>query len=187
MPENRKEVVDISIVGNDVVLLVNTGTAAAPAYQLIGEQRSLTYDLERELIDASHKGSDFTHNLYGRQSGTMSLDALYPDPAAGTAATQSRLLQAQNNKEEIVVRMRVGTQIQESSVLVSSVSTEFPDNDVSAFSAELALQRPFSVVAAAAVVAGAENLEQEGVQRPQTQTEEQEQQLQDVQQEQPVQ
>lgn len=176
----------MAITGNDVVLLVNTGTQAAPHYELVGEQRSLTYDLEREMIDASHKGSDFTKNAYGRQSGTMSLDALYPDPAVGATATQTRLLDAQNNKEEIVVRMRVGTQIQESTALVGSVSTEFPDNDVSTISVELTLQRPFEVVAAGAGVAGAENLSQEGVQRPQTQPEEQEQQPANQQQEQPV-
>ena len=132
------------------MLLVNVGTEAAPDWQLVGEQRSLSYEREREMIDASHKGSDHTKSLYGRQSSTMTLDALYPDPDVGAIATQSILEDAHDNAEEIVVRYRAKNHAFETTALVGTIGAEFEDNDVSTLSVELTLQGPFQPVAAAA-------------------------------------
>jgi hypothetical protein len=127
--------------------------AGAPNYQLVGLQRGLTHELTREMIDASHKGSDFMKSVYGRQSGTITMDALEPDPDFGGAqATHDALTYAMNYKDTILVEIRkngsAGTVKRDAAeALVGTMTSEYPDNDVSTVALELTLQEPFTPVA----------------------------------------
>lgn len=141
-----------ALVGNAAVLSVNTATPDLPNYEQVGLQRGLTDELTREMIDASHKGSDFMKSVYGRMSGTLTMDALEPDPDfGGAAATHGALQDAMNDKQPILVQIRKtgteGTVITlEAEALVGTMSTEYPDNDVSTLSLELTLQEPLAEV-----------------------------------------
>ncbi len=141
-----------SLTGNNAGLYVNTGTAAAPVYTLVALQRGLSHELTREIIDASHKGSDFQKSTYGRQSGSLTMDALEPDPDFGGAtATHTALYNAMNNKSTILVEIRkvgsAGTVVRQAAeALVGTMSSEYPDNDVSTLSIELTLQSPLTTV-----------------------------------------
>ena len=122
-------------------------------YQLVALQRGLTVEDTREIIDASHKGSDFAEQTYGRRSGTLSFDGLKPDPDfAGAAATHNALRDAMDNKYEVQVELReVGSQgtvnRYAAMALIGTLSAEYPDNDVATFTCELTLQEPLTLVA----------------------------------------
>lgn len=141
-----------ALTGNGAALWVDTSGTGAGTYEMVGLQRGLTDELTREMIDASHKGSDFAQSVYGRQSGTLTMDALEPDPDFGGAgATHGALRDAMNNRQPILVQIRkTGSSntvvTLESEALVGTMSTEYPDNDVSVISLELTLQGPFETV-----------------------------------------
>lgn len=131
-----------------------TGGAAAPAanYEMVALQRGLTSELSVEMIDASHKGSKFAKSRPGRQSGTMSLEALEPDPDFGGAvATHEALIYAFDNGNEILCELRkkgsTGASYREAArALIGTMSREYPDNDVSVNTIELTLQENFRKV-----------------------------------------
>lgn len=152
--------VTASLVGD------GTGTAAGQAmtalaggadkgpanFEAIGYQRGLSHEQTREIIDASHKNSDHAQSVYGRQSSTMSLDALIPDPDIGAVATHQALYDAQNIKKTVMVELRqtgsAGTVARRAAeALVGTISSEYPDNDVSSISVEFTLQEPLALVA----------------------------------------
>lgn len=140
-----------TLTGNDVVLHVNTGTPETPVYELFGYQRGVSYEQAREMIDASHKGSDHAQSVYGRQSTTLTLDALVPNPDVGAVATHQALFDAQNDKTSLLVRYirgagSAGEQILESEALVGTITEEGPDNDVATISVELTLQAPLTLL-----------------------------------------
>ena len=142
-----------SLTGNAAGLWVDTSVARdGSALQLVALQRGLTHELTREIIDASHKGSDFQKSVYGRQTGTLSLDGLRPDPDfGGAAATHNALDNAMTNKREIIIEVREtgsqGTVVRRAaSALVGTLSSEYPDNDVATFTCELTLQAPLTIV-----------------------------------------
>lgn len=157
MPENNEgsNIMAVNtLVGNDTVLHINTGTAAAPVFQAIGFQRGLSHEDTREIIDASHKNSDHSESVYGRRSGTMSLEALEPNPDIGAIATHDALRDAMESKNTILVQRITttpdGERIEQAEALIGTMSSESPDNDVSTVSVELTLQTPLAVVPPAA-------------------------------------
>lgn len=142
-----------ALVGNSALLWVDVSAARDGSdLQAVAFQRSLSQEITREMIDASHKGSDFMKSVYGRQSGTLSLEALEPDPDfGGSVATHNALEAAMNNRQTIIVEIRKtgaeGTVVRRSAeALIGTISSEFPDNDVSIISLELTLQEPFELV-----------------------------------------
>lgn len=141
-----------ALVGNNALLYVNTGTVDTPVMTSVGLQRGLSDEATREMIDASHKGSDHAKSVYGRQSGTITMDALEPDPDYGGAGdTHAALKGAMDDKQPIICQIvKVGTQgttvTLEAECLVGTLSTEYPDNDVATISLELTKQEPFTEV-----------------------------------------
>jgi hypothetical protein len=141
-----------ALVGNNATLSVNTGTVDVPVWVQIAFQRGLTNELTREAIDASHKGSDMTKSVPGRMSGTLSLEALAPDPDySGDISSHAALEDAMINKQPILVRtVKVGAEgttiTREAEALVITMSEEDPDNDVAIISLELTLLEPFVTV-----------------------------------------
>lgn len=132
-----------------------SGGAAAPAanYEMIALQRGLSHELTREMIDASHKGSDFAKSRPGRKSGTLSLEALEPDPDYGGAiATHRALRYSFDTGQEVICELRKrgtsgATTREAAPALIGTMSSEYPDNDVSTLAIELTLQEAFREVA----------------------------------------
>lgn len=131
------------IDGAAVLVLVNLGDDVTPNWTPVAEQTNLSTESTRNLIEASSKDSDHTKWIYGKQDDTVSLEALYvPNDAAFKA-----LEDAQKNKEPVVLRRTEnGTDIEEATALVSTISKEWPDNDASTVSVEFQLDEPWTPI-----------------------------------------
>lgn len=113
--------------GEDIVLLVNTGTEESPNYEIVAGQRGATFPETTEEIDASSKDSTAFRVIHGRNKSTITMDALYiPDDDAYLA-----LKAAKRNREFILVRRREeGADAEEARAIITSLSRNAPDNDV---------------------------------------------------------
>ncbi|WP_339171451.1 phage tail tube protein [Anoxybacillus sp. FSL W8-1294] len=131
------------IDGAAVLVLVNLGDDVTPNWTPVAEQTNLSTESTRNLIEASSKDSDHTKWIYGKQDDTVSLEALYvPNDAAFKA-----LEDAMKNKESVVLRRTEnGTDIEEATALVSTISKEWPDNDASTVSVEFQLDEPWTPI-----------------------------------------
>lgn len=131
------------IDGAAVLVLVNLGDDVTPNWTPVAEQTNLSTESTRNLIEASSKDSDHTKWIYGKQDDTVSLEALYvPNDAAFKA-----LEDAMKNKETVVLRRTEnGTDIEEATALVSTISKEWPDNDASTVSVEFQLDEPWTPI-----------------------------------------
>ena len=58
--------------GTDILLYVNTGTPAVPAYTVVGSQRDVTFEESTDEIDVSSKDSRAKRVLPGRYSASVS-------------------------------------------------------------------------------------------------------------------
>lgn len=140
-----------SLVGNNGLLYVDVGGGD---YQLVALQRGLTHEQTRDIIDASHKGSDHMQSVYGRQGGTISLDALVPSPDFGGAvATHGALYAAQNNKQTVIFQLvqrdsgdGSSDRTLQAEALVGTISSDYPDNDVATLSTDITLQEALTEV-----------------------------------------
>lgn len=110
--------------GSNVLVLVNTGTAQAPAYEEVGCQRDATIEETNAVIDVSCKAGRAQRVMAGRYSSTLSLDALYvPDDAAFQA-----LKAAMRAGELIRVAVEEGGVVTEmANANIDSMSQAFPD------------------------------------------------------------
>lgn len=130
--------------GSDVLLYINTGTDLAPNYTILGGQRGASIERSGDAIDATSKDSAATRVLPGRVSVTISCDALYiPSDAAYQA-----LDAAQKGRQFVTARKYVdGVAVGEARAIVTSLSEEHPDMDVSTISLELALDGDWEDIA----------------------------------------
>lgn len=124
----------MAISGTDVLLLVNTGTAAVPAYEVVGCQRDVTFDQNRETIDVSCKTVDGKPVLAGRYEANLSLDSLYSWTDDGYQQLRSRM---RNGELILVARQEEGVVIETADALVVGMSESFPDNTEATFSVDL--------------------------------------------------
>lgn len=142
------------LTGNDVIVNIQTGeTAGVPTYQLLAYQRGVSYEQAREIIDASHKGNDHAQSVYGRQTSTLSLDGLVPNPEIGAVESHAALYDAMNERKTVMIQYvkrgstTATSEVKEAEALVGTISEEGPDNDVATFSAEFTLQGPLTLAA----------------------------------------
>jgi len=110
--------------GSDVLLLVNTGTAAVPTYEAVGSQRDVTFDEASEEIDVSSKDSRAKRVLPGRYSATLSLNALYVWTDDGYRSLRDAM---RDGDLILVAREDDGTTIETADALITSLSESFPD------------------------------------------------------------
>jgi len=122
--------------GTDVLLLVNTGTAAVPVYEAVGSQRDVTFDEATEEIDVSSKDSRAKRVLAGRYSATLSLDALYVWTDDGYRALRDAM---RDGNLILVAREDDGTTIETADALVTSLSESFPDQGEGTISISLTI------------------------------------------------
>lgn len=110
--------------GSSFLLLANTGTPAAPAYEVVGSQRDGTVDENDAGIDFSSKDSRGTRMAPGRYSSTISLDGLYvPDNDAYLALRDA----LRDGALILVAREEEGIVIETCQAKVDSLSGSFPD------------------------------------------------------------
>jgi TP901-1 family phage major tail protein len=114
----------MAINGSDILLLVNTGTAAVPVYEAVGSQRDVTFDEATEEIDVSSKDSRAKRVLPGRYSASLSLDALYVWSDDGYQALRDAM---RDGELILVARQDDGVTMETADALITSLSESFPD------------------------------------------------------------
>ena len=133
------------IDGTGVLLLVNTsGDPQDPSYVAVAGQRNVTFNEDTAEIDATSKddGSSGTF-LPGRNTDAITLEHLYELGDQGFAALRS----ARRNRELIRVRRNeLGDSIEEADALVTNITANYPDADVSTISVSLRISGAWSPV-----------------------------------------
>lgn len=125
----------MSVNGSTVILQVRTATGP-DVYTTVGKQTGLNITFERDAIDASSKDIMDAEYVAGRRSSTISLPSLFvPNEAARVA------LRAAYNSISGAVRIRipaVGAEAgRQADAIVTSLTEDHPDNDVSTVAVEL--------------------------------------------------
>ena len=128
--------------GTDVLLLVRTSTGP-DVYTAVGSQRGLTLDETVAEVDVSSKDSAAMRVIGGRYGATLSLDALYvPDNAAYLA-----LKTAFRDRELVRVRIsEEATAVEQADALITSLSSEYPDQDAATISLGLRIDGEWTAV-----------------------------------------
>jgi predicted secreted protein len=133
----------VAINGVDILLFVNTGTILSPVWEAATGQRGATFDETTDEIDASSKDSRSKRVLAGRYGSTISMDGLY----VPSEATYQALVAANRNGTFIlVVRQEEGVDVEQATALVTSISMDAPDNDVSTCSISLTIDGEWTPV-----------------------------------------
>ena len=129
--------------GSDILLLVNTGTEETPAYEAVGSQRDSSFEEASEEIDMSSKDSRAKRVIAGRYSSSITLDALYvPNNDAYEA-----LREANRNGELILVaRQEEEVVIETARALITSISSNFPDQSEATISISLTIDGEWTAV-----------------------------------------
>jgi len=110
--------------GSDVMLMVNTGSEAVPAYELVGCQRDVTFEETTEEIDVSCKPRRAKRVIAGRYGATISLDALYvPSNEAFQALRDAN----RDGNLILVAREEMGVTLETANALITSMSEAMPD------------------------------------------------------------
>lgn len=135
----------MALDGSGVLLLVNTtGDVNSPNYVVVAGQRSVSFSEDTAEIDATSKddGASGTF-LPGRNSDTMSLEHLYELGDAGFGALKA----ARRNRQMIRVRKQEnGVASEQADALITNMTTNFPDSDVSTVSLSLRISGGWSAV-----------------------------------------
>jgi hypothetical protein len=116
-----------AIPGSGIILLVNTGTWAAPVFEPLAEQRVVDFGEGNDVIDWSSKDSRFRRIMPGRYSSDVSAGGLYVPDDPPYLALQG----AMRGHELILIRRcEDGVPIEDAIALVKAISIDAPDNDV---------------------------------------------------------
>lgn len=133
----------MAINGVDILLFVNTGSPGSPVWEAATGQRGATFDETTDEIDASSKDSRSKRVLAGRYGSTISMDGLY----VPSEATYQALVAANRNGTFIlVVRQEEGVDVEQATALVTDISMDAPDNDVSTCSISLTIDGEWTAV-----------------------------------------
>lgn len=121
--------------GQDILILANTGTDAAPVWDIVGGQRSATVTEENETIDMTSKDSggamDYDYGLY---SWNISCDGVY----VPSETAYAKLRTAMRAKEAIKVRLQEdGENVLEGNAVITSMEWEGPYDAEATYSLEL--------------------------------------------------
>lgn len=133
----------MSMDGAQVLLMVNAGSEASPNFVEVGEQTNLSRETTRNLIEVTSKQDDHQRWIYGKQGDTVSLESLYIANDSGL----QQLRDAQKNKNKILLRRKeAGSEVEEATALIETISDEWPDNDSSTVSVDMTLDSEWSAV-----------------------------------------
>jgi len=129
--------------GTDILLYVNTGTPAVPAYTVVGSQRDVTFEESTDEIDVSSKDSRAKRVLPGRYSASVSLDALY----VPTDTAYLALKDAMRDGDLILVeRYESGGADETADALITSLSEAAPDQGEATISISLTIDGTWTEV-----------------------------------------
>ena len=114
----------MAINGTDILVLIGD--------ELVGSQQDSSFEDTTESIDTSSKDSRARTVIPGRYSSTVSLDALYvvSDTAYGLLQDAMR-----DGTTVIIKRQEEGAELEQATAVLTSLSTEAPDQDVAVVSA----------------------------------------------------
>lgn len=131
--------------GTDLLLLVNTGTEAVPAWTVVAGQRDASLSESNETIDFSSKDNRAWEGAAGRYESEVSLDSLYvPNHAAYTALKDAC-------RDGTLIRVRTqegGANKEEADAIVTELESEFPDQGESTVSITLKVTGSWAAAAA---------------------------------------
>lgn len=122
--------------GSSVLLLVNTGTPSVPVYEAVGSQRDVSFEETTEEIDVSSKDSRAMRVLPGRYGSSLSLESLYVWSDAGFQSLRDAM---RNGTLILVAREEDGQTMETADALITSMSSEFPDQDAATISVDLTI------------------------------------------------
>ena len=126
--------------GRDILLVVEESPGV---WVVVASQRGVTFNEERTLIDAATKDDDAMVHLYGRYSASLDLSSLWVPAEASVLALRDAL----RNKTTIGVRRRDdGSDIEQATAFVSSLSNDNADDDAASFSATLNISGTWGAV-----------------------------------------
>jgi len=120
--------------GTDMLLLVNTGPAGTPVYEVVGSQRDVTFDEATEEIDVSSKDSRAFRGLPGRYKSTLTLDALYVPSDAAYLALRDAM---RDGNLILVARQDDGVTTETADAIITTLSESFPDQGEGVISVSL--------------------------------------------------
>jgi Phage tail tube protein len=114
----------------------------------VADQTSLSDEQSKNIIDTAAKGDAHVKGIYGRQEGSISIEALYfANPTSADEKGYLVLKNSFNNNKVVYVKITDGTNTEYAEALIESIGREFPDDDVSTVSVELRLNTALSSVA----------------------------------------
>jgi len=122
--------------GTDILVLVNTGTALLPVYQVVGSQRDVKFNEKNDTIDVSSKDQREQRVLAGRYSCDVSFDALYVSSDAGYQALKTAMRAGNLIK---ILRQESGAALEEANAIVTGLSEAGPDQDAATVSVDMTI------------------------------------------------
>lgn len=129
--------------GNDVLMLVNTGTPESPVYAELTGQRDMSMGRTRPWIDLGAKGDDVEVGSVGRRSYPLTVDVIY-DP---TDTAYLALVAAFEAKETILVRRsELGIDVEEAEAHILDMTMKAPQEAASVVAVQLRVTGGWSVV-----------------------------------------
>jgi predicted secreted protein len=130
--------------GSDVLILVNTGTAAVPIYEAVGSQRDMTIEQTSDEIDTSNKTSGrYAEFMPGRYSSTVSFESMYVPNDGSYAVLRASCEYGLFLK---IRREYAGVAEREADAFVTSLSESFPDQEPGVVSASMRITGPWRAV-----------------------------------------
>lgn len=133
----------MALNGTEVLLLANTGTPAVPVYEVVGCQRDVVFNENREEIDISSKCDEAARVLPGRYSASATLDSLYvPDNDAYDALKDA----LRDGDLILVARQEESVTVETADALITSLSETFPDQAEAVVSISLVIDGTWTVV-----------------------------------------
>ena len=133
----------MSIDGSDVLLMVDVGTDTESDFVAVAAQQDLTISESRDIREVTSKLDDHKKKEYGEMDTTASLESLFVVDDSGEELLRSAVRDA----TKVTIRIQESdVEIEEGTVLVSSLERNFPRNDNSTFSAELEFDGPLTTV-----------------------------------------
>lgn len=125
--------------GTDVLLLADVGGVPT----VVGSQRGVTFEETTETIDTSSKDSRAMRVKAGRYASTVSMEHLYvPSDTAYLALRDAN----RNGTPITITRREFGLDFEEACAIVTSISSDHPDQGESVISVELEVDGFWSAV-----------------------------------------
>lgn len=118
--------------GLDFLVLINTGTSAAPSFKPIAAQRGATLNRSAETLDVTSKDSEgWKENLAGLKEWSIDADGLLVESDKGFKALEDAYM----NSEKIKIQLQTASGNKyEGDAIIVDAPIEAPYDDVATYS-----------------------------------------------------